>query len=284
MLSAIARGAAAVPFSDLSVFGDALGAFVGGALRVRRAHVEESMARAGVADARENARAMYASLGRSVLEVLWMAGAPRNLEDVVTIDASARRVLSDAKSRGAVLAASHTGNWEIASCFVARTLSRATDEAALLVVTKHLSVGFVDRFWQSSRGRYGVSTVAAAGAFARARERVKAGGAVAMMIDQVPNRASHAMELHFMGANAFVDRAPATVAARTGALFVIPVARRLPDGTQELAVLDALAPPNRATQRWIDHATERANTLLDRFVRDNPSEWLWMHRRWKKLI
>lgn len=275
MLSALARGAAAVPFSDLSVFGDALGAFVGGALRVRRAHVEESMVRAGVRDASESARAMYASLGRSVLEVLWLAGAPRELATVVTIDAAARRVLADARARGAILAASHTGNWEIASCYVATTLP-------LLIVTKHLSVGFVDRFWQSSRARYGVTTVASRGAFDRARRHVGSGGAVAMMIDQVPVRASHGLELPFLGATAFVDRAPATVAARTGALFVVPVARRLPDGTQELVVLEALAPPHRANRDWIDDATARANAALDRFVRANPSEWLWMHRRWKR--
>jgi len=272
VLTAIAKGAAAVPFSDLSVFGDALGAIVGGALGVRRAHVEESMARANIADPRENARAMYASLGRSVLEVLWMAGAPRDLRELVALDASARRVLSDAKSRGAVLAASHTGNWEIASCFVAQTLP-------LLVVTKHLSVGFVDRFWQASRARYGVTTIDSRGAFAAASERVRSGGAVAMMIDQVPNRASHAMALPFLGANAFVDRAPATVAARTGALFVVPAARRTASGAQELVVLDAIAP--RKSREWIDEATARANALLDRFVRENPSQWLWMHRRWK---
>ncbi len=278
MLQAIARGAAAVPFSDLSVFGDALGAFVGSALRVRRAHVEEAMRRAGVRDADANARAMYASLGTSVLEVMWLAGRERNLRDVVTIDASARRVLSDARaSCGAVLAASHTGNWEIASCYVATTLP-------LLIVTKHLSVGFVDRFWQASRARYGVTTVAAQGAYGRARRHIADRGAVAMMIDQVPNRASHGLALPFLGADAWVDRAPATVAARTGALFVVPAARRLADGTQELVVLDALAPPPRASRAWIDDATARATSLLDRFVRENPSEWLWMHRRWKTVI
>jgi KDO2-lipid IV(A) lauroyltransferase len=273
VLGGVAATTATLPFSDLSVFGDALGAFVGGALRIRRAHVEHAMTRAAIANPRANAAAMYASLGTSVLEVLWLAGAARDLRDVVTIDASARRVLSDSKSRGAVLAASHTGNWEIASCFVAKTLP-------LLVVTKHLSVGFVDRFWQASRARYGVTTVAARGAYERATRHVRAGGAVAMMIDQAPLSAAHSIAAQFLGESAWIDRAPATVAARTGAMFVVPAARRLRDGTQELVVLDAIAP--QRTRSWIDDATARANALLDRFVRENPSEWLWMHRRWKR--
>ncbi len=48
LLAPLVRGTSALVFSDLGVFGGALGAFVGGALRVRRAHVEAAMARAGV--------------------------------------------------------------------------------------------------------------------------------------------------------------------------------------------------------------------------------------------
>jgi KDO2-lipid IV(A) lauroyltransferase len=272
MIAALARATAAVPYGDLGVFGDALGAFVGSLLRVRRAHVEASMARAEIADAEETARGMYASLGRSFVEVLWMSGGHRDLSRLVRIDP---RALAELRG-GAVLAASHTGNWEIASCFVAT-------RAPLLVVTKHLSAGFVDRYWQSSRARYGVTVTAATGAYDRARAHVRAGGAVAMMIDQVPNKKSHGLEVDFLGARAWVDRAPATLAARANVPLVVPAARRLDDGTQELVLLDVIAPPRRATREWIDDATARATHALDRFVRAHPTEWLWMHRRWKSL-
>jgi KDO2-lipid IV(A) lauroyltransferase len=272
MIAVLARATAAVPYGDLGVFGDALGAFVGSLLRIRRAHVEASMARASIASAEENARGMYASLGRSFVEVLWMTGGHRDLARLVTIDP---RALAELRG-GAVLAASHTGNWEIASCFVAT-------RAPMLVVTKHLSAGFIDRYWQSSRARYGVTVTGATGAYDRARAHVRGGGSVAMMIDQVPNKKSHGLEVEFLGAPAWVDRAAATVAARTGRPIVVPAARRLEDGTQEVLVLDVITPPKRATREWIDDATIRATRVLDRFVRDNPTEWLWMHRRWKSL-
>jgi KDO2-lipid IV(A) lauroyltransferase len=272
VITTIARATAAVPYGDLGVFGDALGAFVGSLLRIRRAHVEASLARAGIERAEESARGMYASLGRSFVEVLWMTGGHRDLSRLVRIDPQALAELRG----GAVLAASHTGNWEIASCFVAT-------RAPLLVVTKHLSAGWIDRYWQSSRARYGVTGTGAAGAYDRARAHVHEGGSVAMMIDQVPNKRAHGLEVDFLGARAWVDRAPATVAARTGVPIVVPAARRLEDGTQEILVLDVIAPPKRATREWIDDATIRATRALDRFVRENPTEWLWMHRRWKSL-
>jgi len=272
VIATIARATAAVPYGDLGVFGDALGALVGSLLRIRRAHVASSMARAGVVNAEETARGMYASLGRSFVEVLWMTGGHRDLSQLVRIDP---RALAELRG-GAVLAASHTGNWEIASCFVAT-------RAPMLVVTKHLSAGWIDRYWQSSRARYGVTITAAVGAYDRARAHVREGGSVAMMIDQVPNKKAHGLEVEFLGAPAWVDRAPATVAARANVPLVVPAARRLEDGTQEVMVLDVISPPKRASRDWIDEATIRATHVLDRFVRENPTEWLWMHRRWKSL-
>jgi KDO2-lipid IV(A) lauroyltransferase len=271
VVRALARGVSTLSFGDLGVFGGAVGALTGDLLRVRRAHVESAMARAGVEDPVASARAMYACLGTSALEVLWLAGGDRDLSGVARFDPEARRVLTHGS--GVVLAASHTGNWDIASCAVAQ-------RAPLLVVTKHLSVGWLDAFWQSSRRRYGVALTSARGAFDRARVHLRDGGLVAMMIDQVPLRRAHAMELPFLGAEAWVDRAAATLAARSGALFAVPAARRLADGTQEIVILDVMQP--NKTRAWIDRATERATGALDAFVRANPTEWLWMHRRWKR--
>lgn len=274
MLTALARATATLPYSNLAVFGEALGSFVGGALRVRRAHVEASMARAGVASPAEATRGMYRALGTSALELLWLAGRPRELDGLVRVEPSAREALAGAARRGAVFAASHTGNWDLAACAVAA-------RAPLLVVTKHLSLGFVDAFWQEARARYGVSLSSAAGALERARRQLDAPGAVAMMIDQVPLRRAHAVEASFLGARAWVDRAPATLAARARVPLVVSAARRDERGVEHVVALEAFGPPPRATRAWIEDATIRATAALERFVLLYPTEWLWMHRRWK---
>ncbi len=276
LFAPLVRGASALVFSDLGVFGGALGALVGGVLRVRRTHVEEAMARAGVEDPSSAAAGMYRSLGTSALELLWLAGEPRDLSSLVRIRPHARQVLATARAqnRGVVFAASHTGNWDLAACAIGASAAR------LMVVTKHLSMGFVDAFWQRTRARYGVELVGASGAFARGRAHVRAGGAIAMMIDQVPARRPHAIAAEFLGASAWVDKAPAALAARTAAALLVPCARRCEDGVQELDVLDVIEPPERAGSAWIEEATRRATRALEGFVLANPTEWLWMHRRW----
>ena len=266
----------ALSFTDLPVWGAALGGLVGGLLRVRRAHVEDAMRRACVADPSATASAMYRALGTSALELLWLSRRPRDLHCLTGFDGDAEVRYAELRRRGTgmVLAASHTGNWDLAACAVARRLG------PISVVTKRLSMTSVDALWQRTRAGYGVHLVESRGAFAMAREALGTGSAVAMMIDQVPAHERHGTRARFLGEEAWVDRAPATVAARFGVPLVVTASRRDERGVQRLSILDVLEPPRRAGVAWIDDASSRATTALERFVLAHPSEWLWMHRRW----
>jgi KDO2-lipid IV(A) lauroyltransferase len=267
-----------LPWAALEPLGRALGWIAGSLLRLRRAHVEGAMRRAGVASPAREARAMYASLGRSAFEFLWLARRGDEALGHVVIDPASVVAWRAARAggRGVVIAASHTGNWDLAACALAR-------DVALLVVTKRLSARSIDRFWQSTRARRGVRLTGAEGAMARGRAALAEGGAVAMMLDQVPLAGRHAVEVDFLGHPALADRAPAALAAASGAPLVVAAARRDGRGGHTLHVLQVLTPPARPTRAWIAQATASATRALDGFVRESPSQWLWMHRRWKRV-
>lgn len=260
------------------LLGGLLGWVAGSVLRIRRAHVERSMRAAGIGDSMRLARGMYRALGASLVEFLWLAARGPAALASVTIEPGSRAHWEGAlaKRRGVVVAASHTGNWDLSACAIAR-------DVELLVITKRLSVRWLDRIWQSTRARLGVRLADAAGALGRAREVLRRGGAVAMMIDQVP-APSHAVPVTFLGQAAHADRAPATVAAASGAPLVVAASRRDRSGRHVLHVLDVLHPPTRPSRAWIDEATRRATRELERFVLQHPDQWLWMHRRWKPML
>lgn len=255
--------------------GALLGWIVGSVLRIRRAHVENAMRRAGV----DAAGAMYASLGASAVEFLWVAARGERALSHVCIDERSREAWERARAqgRGVVIAASHTGNWDLAACAMAR-------QGELLVVTKRLSVRWMDAFWQGTRARMGVKLCEARGAMACAREVLRRRGAVAMMIDQRPSSSRRAVVCDFLGARALVDRAPATLAASTKAPLVVAASCRGEDGRHRLHVLDVRVPPARPSRAWIDQATAEATRSLDAFVRAHPSQWLWLHRRWVTML
>jgi KDO2-lipid IV(A) lauroyltransferase len=263
----------------LRIFGALLGWLAGSVFRIRREHVEDSMRAAGIARPAREARAMYASLGMSALEFLWMAIRGARVLECAGFDPLSRERWNDAleQGRGVVVAASHTGNWDLAACAVAQ-------EVELLVVTKRLRVGWLDRFWQGTRAALGVTLVDADGALGRGRAVLRRGGAVAMMIDQVPLSSRHASRVEFLGRSAATDRAPAALAASARAPLVVIAAWRDPRGRQVLQLLDVLHPPSRPSPSWVVDATRSATLALDRFVRARPSQWLWLHRRWKPML
>src|SRR5215472_6043107 len=156
-LSALAWFVARLPFAWLRGLGALLGWLAGSLLRIRRAHVETAMLAAGVSKPKRTAQAMYANLGAGVAELLWLSrhgptALIRNPQgfrwgawgerrrsphrgSIVSIDPASRALIQRARAlgRGIVLAASHTGNWELAACTFAQSVE-------LHVVAKELRV------------------------------------------------------------------------------------------------------------------------------------------------
>jgi KDO2-lipid IV(A) lauroyltransferase len=275
-LAGVARLVRHLAFADLRTLGAPLSWLVGSVLRVRRAHVEAAMRRAGLADPAGTASRMYGSLGALVSELLWLAAAgPEDVATVATLDPSSTELLDEAlrAGRGAVLAASHTGNWELAAMAMAR-------RARLSVLVKPVSLGVLDRFMKDMRKRLGVGLLEGSGALLDARGELRRGGVVALLLDQVPPTAEHAEWLPFLGADALTHRAAAALAASVGAPLLVTASRRGEDGRQVLHVL-SVKWPTEGGAGWARRATREATEELDAFVRQYPDQWLWMHRRWR---
>ena len=248
---------------------------MGGVLGVRAAHVQASLARAGIPEPRDVARRMYRSLGTGVFELLALALSPRRRPEVSGLEAAVVQLRERAGDQGVVVASAHTGNWDYVACALARHVE-------LTVITKRLSVSWLDRWWQGLRAGRGIRLVQAGSA---ARESVAAlgrGAWVVSMIDQAPERARGVVSVGFLGAVADVDLAPALLALRARCPLAVAFPRRTAGGhTVELALV--LEPPPRAGRDWAVFAMREATRTLEQFVQRHPEQWLWMHRRWKRV-
>jgi KDO2-lipid IV(A) lauroyltransferase len=216
------------------------------------------MARIGARSAGE----MYRSLATGVFELLWLAGASKESRDAV-LD---RFVVLDPMPEGpVVLCASHTGNWELAAAAAARV-------RPLVVVAKPFSLSGFDAFVARLREALGIRVLRPEGALLAAREALAGGAVVVMPIDQVPERAAHATRASFLGEDAHVDRAPFVLARRSNAKIVVTAAVR--EGSHHQVRVIARLEPGRDTPHT-------ATAALDAFVRANPAQWMWLHRRWR---
>lgn len=280
---AVAWATARLPWSWMRGLGAVLGFLAGSVLRIRRRHVEASLGAAGL-DPRLAPR-VYRSLGAGVFELLWLSGRPPEaLDPLFTMSSEGAAALARAASlgRGVVVATAHTGNWDLGACASARWLTTHGVASGLLVVTKRLSWAALDRHWQHLRAERGVTLADARGAATAVRESLRAGAVVGLLVDQAPERASGITTLPFLGRPAKHDLAPALLAARSRAPLLVMAGWRTPDGTHRLELLQALDPADlRGGRTASEQATGRIAAAVERFVREHPEQWLWLHRRWK---
>lgn len=102
-----------------------------------------------------------------------------------------------------------------------------------------------------------------------------------MLVDQAPERSSACVPSRFLGEAANCDLVPAMLAARARVPLVLALGHRNADGTHEVDVPLVLEPPEKPSRAWIEQATLEFTEALEMFVREHPSQWLWLHRRWK---
>lgn len=261
----------------IELLGALLGWLAGAAFRVRRRHVEDALARVHVERPTRVAAAVYRSLGVGLVELL--AHALTRRPPVIELDGESEARLDRALAGGpVVIAASHTGNWELAAAWLARRTPSA-------IVAKPMHDAPADRAVSALRRRLGVSTIAPRGAVRACLTRLAAGQSVALVVDQVPDRPEHGIVCDFLGVEAYVDRAPFVIAARARVPVVVAAQRRVSAGRHAMTVLGvipAYAPAGEAARsRWVEGAASAATRWLDAFVREHPESWFWLHRRWR---
>jgi KDO2-lipid IV(A) lauroyltransferase len=247
-----------------------LAGLVGDVLRVRRAHVEASLVSAGVPDASRVARRMYYDLARGLIELIEMALGRSAVLSRVSVAAPE---LDGLRRRGFVVATAHTANWDLVACAFAQRFP-------VIVVTKHFRVRWLDRLWQSARARRGVRLVSEGSVMRRALPALQQGAALAMLIDQAPERTRGVLRAAFLGRPASVDLSPALLAQRARVPLVVAFPERCGDALS-LRVTSIHEPPARASRSWAVRTMLEATRELEDFVRERPEQWLWMHRRWK---
>jgi Kdo2-lipid IVA lauroyltransferase/acyltransferase len=274
ILPLVAFFVARVPSPVRDLFATTLAFVVGQVVRLRRAHVESALARCDVGDPAGLASALYRGLSGNLFDLLAVAGGRDLGSRSVRLTERARAALLLARGavssspRPVVIAASHTGNWELAAFALAR-------ECPVTVVAKRQGVSSVDRYVNEVRSRFGVNVLAPLGAFATASRALSEGQVVVMPIDQVPDRAEHGDVVRFLGANALVDRAPFVLAKRVGATVLVAACEG-----PNVHVIDVIVPSELGCPRA---AARRATLALDVHVRTHPTSWLWLHRRWKNV-
>ena len=98
---------------------------------------------------------------------------------------------------------------------------------------------------------------------------------IALMIDQ---RVSEGTKLNFFDQKAYTTTIPAQFIKKFNCKVVPIYIERKQDQNFQLSVYD---PIKFNDDNSIDQITLRLNSILEKMILNNPSQWIWSHNRWK---
>ena len=224
---------------------------------------------------RRTARQCFAHLGKSALEVMLMS--PRRLAELVDIEGEDNLKAALDQGKGVVFVTGHMGNWEVMAAAVAAKNYSVSVIAAPIVPEQ------VNDMIVGLRAGMGVRTIVR-GRQGAARELIrvfKENRLLGILIDQDTDVEGAFVD--FMGRPAWTPTAAASMAIKFGAPVIFGYTRRGRHNRHTVTMegpVDLVRTGN--TEKDIITNTGLFTKKIEERIRNNPEQWVWMHRRWRK--
>jgi Kdo2-lipid IVA lauroyltransferase/acyltransferase len=221
-------------------------------------------------------RRVYEHFGRSIVENLRLPrllaggrlGRETRIENRAVLDA----VL--ARGKGAMLAVAHMGNWELAG------LAVAAAGYPLYSIVRTLENPRLDRYWNALRTMTGQRVIPKDRAVAEMVRVFRENGILVILADL--DARDGGVFLPFLGRPASTTRSPALFAMRYAAPIVPIEVWRGDDGVHHMRFSEPIeAALYESTEQGVADIMGRVNARLEEFVRRHPTQWMWLHGRWK---
>jgi KDO2-lipid IV(A) lauroyltransferase len=177
--------------------------------------------------------------------------------------------------RGVIMLTGHYGNWEILG-YVLATIGFPTTSIA-----RPLDNPYISEYIFGVREKTGQRIIAKKGATTEVTEVLNARGAVGFIADQ--NAGTKGMFVDFFGRKASTYKSIALLAMEYEVPVVVGYARRVNDRFHfVVGVQDVIHPDDWKSQDDpLRYITQRYTKAIEDFVRVDPGQYLWVHRRWK---
>ena len=184
----------------------------------------------------------------------------------------ARRVI-EAKE-GCLLVTPHVGNWEVALSIVTRI-----GLGPLYAIAKPIKNKRLSRLAQAEREKRGIRLLPRRGAMVDAPRVIRAGGAIAMLLDQ--RARTRPVMAPFFGRLARCDRSAGVLMKRLHAPALVFCCSRTDDPLRfKVEFYDCIQPEELRAIDPVGIAT-RLNQTFERMIRDHPDQYFWLHDRFK---
>jgi len=274
---------AVLPLRVALCVGDALGLLIYAFWRSRRNIALDNLRGAverGALTLTEDPRVVirrnFRNLGKFVIEVIKIYyGFGDSIFRTVELRGAENVAKAQRKGKGIMFITGHCGNWELMAVYVSMVLIKGK------IIARKQNNEYLNRFIERTREKFGNYIIYKQGALKQILTSLRKNETVALLIDQSVIK-SEGIIIHFLGKNAYAMKTPAIIARKTGAAVVPLFIRRTETGhIIEIQKEIPLAVAEDAETAQL-HDTINFSKPIEDYIKNYPSDWLWIHRRWKK--
>jgi KDO2-lipid IV(A) lauroyltransferase len=220
-------------------------------------------------------RASFRELGRNAYDALRMDAAGQDYLNS-SVRFSGRDIFDRAmkQGRGVVVVTGHIGCWELMPAAFAAL------GYPINVIGRRAYDDRLNEMLVGLRSRHGIRTIDRNAGAKEALRCLRRGEALGVLIDQ--DTRVKGVFVDFFGRPAYTPTGAVEFALRTGAALVPMAIHRNGDGKHSIEVLEPLNVTTTGNEEQdITLQTQRCTEVLEGFIRRHPTQWVWMHDRWK---
>ncbi|MFH1228609.1 MAG: lysophospholipid acyltransferase family protein [Planctomycetota bacterium] len=219
---------------------------------------------------------MAKNIGKNTIEFFRLPMiTPKNIDNYVEFKGLENLQEALKLNRGAFMLTAHFGNWELAlAAMVVKGYSMS-------LVTKYLKNEMLNQFWLESRRKLGINVFYREGSLKEIIRALKANGLMGFVLDQNTKR-EEGVFVNFFGRPACTIPSLAVLSQRLETPVVPTFIIRKPNGRHCLTFGKHLMfSQTSGSQDPIVYNTQVYTDVIERYIRQYPEQWIWMHKRWK---
>ena len=224
---------------------------------------------------------VYVELSKTISEILLMFVGRFDIDKaVINKDEAAKRLAGIAQQspNGVIVVTAHFSNWELAAHFLAK------HGLPMLAIGRKGNNQLIDRnITVPFRNKYGNKAISKGNAMIAMAKRLKNGEAVGLLIDQKSGDQNSA-KVDFFGMPAETTLSVAMLKLKFDPTVVPIFIARERDGRYRMIIdepVDYTAKEIESKEKKMEAMTAKYTQAIERVVREYPSQWFWMHNRWR---
>lgn len=222
------------------------------------------------------ARESMANLGESFAEIVKIySGCGKKAIENIRIEGIDNFLHANAQGKGIISITGHCGNWELMAIACGIRINPSS------VVARRQNNIFIDAIVEKMRTKYGNRVIYKKGAIKEILSTLRTNGFVGILMDQAVSR-DEGYVVNFLGRGAWTTKMPALLARKTGAA-VLPVFIRREGAGHVIMICPQIKLSKAEGEQAVIDDTIAFTSCIEEYVRNWPQEWLWIHKRWKRV-